>query len=37
MAGLGSFPDQALHDEGPRRLKCVAALVAAERYGVELG
>src|SRR5512138_2026643 len=32
-----SFPHGSLHGGGPRRLECVAALVAAERYGVELG
>jgi hypothetical protein len=31
------FPHGSLHGGGPRRLECVAALVAAERYGVELG
>lgn len=29
-----TFPHGSLHGGGPRRLECVAALVAAERYGV---
>jgi hypothetical protein len=32
-----SFPQGSLHGGGPRRLECVAALVAAEWYGVKLG
>ena len=32
-----TFPHGSLHGGGPRRLECVAALVAAERYGVVLG
>jgi hypothetical protein len=32
-----TFPEGSLHGGGPRRLECVAALVAAERYGVKLG
>lgn len=32
-----TFPQGSLHGGGPRRLECVAALVAAERYGVTLG
>lgn len=32
-----TFPHGSLHGGGPRRLECVTALVAAERYGVELG
>ena len=31
-----TFPQGSLHGGGPRRLECVAALVAAERYGVAL-
>jgi hypothetical protein len=31
-----SFPQGSLHGGGPRRLECVAALVATERYGLEL-
>jgi len=30
-----SFPHGSLHGGGPRRLECVAALVAAERYGLK--
>jgi hypothetical protein len=29
-----TFPEGSLHGGGPRRLECVAALVAAEKYGV---
>ena len=32
-----SFPQGSLHGGGPRRLDCVTALVARERYGVEIG
>jgi hypothetical protein len=32
-----TFPQGSLHGGGPRRLECVAALVAADRYGVKLG
>ena len=32
-----SFPYGSLHGGGPRRRECVAALVAAERYGGGLG
>ena len=32
-----TFPEGSLHGGGPRRLECVAALVAAERYGIILG
>src|SRR5215217_1996577 len=31
-----TFPHGSLHGGGPRRLECVAALVAAKRYGVAL-
>lgn len=31
-----SFPHGSLHGGGPRRLECVTAPLAAERYGVEL-
>jgi hypothetical protein len=31
-----TFPQGSLHGGGPRRLECVAALVAAERYGLKL-
>jgi hypothetical protein len=31
-----TFPQGSLHGGGPRRLECVAALVAAERYGISL-
>ena len=31
-----SFPRGSLHGGGPRRLECVAALIAAERYGLTL-
>ena len=30
-----TFPLGSLHGGGPRRWECVAALVAAERYGLE--
>lgn len=32
-----TFPHGSLHGGGPRRLECVVALVAGDRYGVELG
>ena len=32
-----TFPEGSLHGGGPRRLECVAALVAREKYGVEIG
>jgi hypothetical protein len=31
-----TFPQGSLHGGGPRRLECVTALVAAEKYGVAL-
>ncbi|MFL5618611.1 MAG: Imm27 family immunity protein [Gemmatimonadaceae bacterium] len=31
-----TFPHGSLHGGGPRRLECVAALVAAQRYGMKL-
>jgi hypothetical protein len=30
-----TFPEGSLHGGGPRRLECVAALFAREKYGVE--
>jgi hypothetical protein len=30
-----TFPQGSLHGGGPRRLECVAALVAREKYGVD--
>ena len=31
-----TFPEGSLHGGGPRRLECVAALVAREKYGVNV-
>jgi len=31
-----TFPEGSLHGGGPRRLECVAALVAGEKYGAEV-
>ena len=32
-----TFPEGSLHGGGPRRLECVAALVAREKYGADVG
>ena len=32
-----SFPEGSLHGGGPRRLKCITADIARERYGAAIG